>query len=227
MESASKIPDIYLRYFPLKEDYVYAQLSSQLTEKDYQSLTGITPGADDFKSSKGRAIILCLDKSGSMSGRPFEALQKGALMIGESLYSSNDYEKCAVVYYDDKVVSKEPKSLIDYNQTHTCKAGGSTNFVAVFKYIEQYTGLHPDLRDISVIFFTDGQDTCNNKSVITSSLQKLKQILSKKDITSRFLTIGFTSSHDALFLNEIAQAGSELGNFFYINTDQADYPEQI
>lgn len=38
-----------------------------------------------------------------MSGKPFDALKKGALMIGESLYASNDYEKCAVLYYDDKV----------------------------------------------------------------------------------------------------------------------------
>ncbi len=83
-------------------------------------------------------------------------------------------------------------------------AGGSTNFVAVFKYIEQFTKSHDNLKDISVIFFTDGQDTCNNKSVITASLQKMKKNLADKQITSRFLTIGFTSSHDAGFLNEIA-----------------------
>lgn len=39
-----------------------------------------------------------------------------------------------------------------------------------------------------------------------------------KHIKSRFLTIGFTSGHDALFLNKIATSGSELGNFFYIDT---------
>jgi hypothetical protein len=46
-------------------------------------------------------------------------------------------------------------------------------------------------------------------------LEKLKKAAST--IRSRFLTIGFTSSHDALFLNEIAKAGTELGNFFYID----------
>lgn len=49
--------------------------------------------------------------------------------------------------------------------------------------------------------------------------------MEKRKVASRFLTIGFTSSHDALFLNEIAKAGSELGNFFYVNTDKQDYPE--
>ena len=82
MESTFNTPEIYLRYFPLKEDYVFAQFSTQLTEKQYSDLTGITPGSDEFRSHKGRALILCLDKSGSMSGRPFEALRKGAEMIG-------------------------------------------------------------------------------------------------------------------------------------------------
>lgn len=124
METLNKIPDIYLKYFPLKEDYVYAQLSSQLSEKEYQSLTGITAGADDFKSSKGRALILCLDKSGSMSGTPFKALLKGAEMIGESLYATKDYERCAICFYDDLVKTKEPKNLEDYKSFLKMSAGG-------------------------------------------------------------------------------------------------------
>jgi hypothetical protein len=51
--------------------------------------------------------------------------------------------------------------------------------------------------------------------------------LKKKEITSRFLTIGFTNEHDAKFLNDIAQAGSDLGNFFYVNTEQPNYPDEI
>ncbi len=41
------------------------------------------------------------------------------------------------------------------------------------------------------------------------------------------MTIGFTKDHDALFLNSIAQAGSDLGNFFYIDTENEGYAEQI
>jgi hypothetical protein len=39
------------------------------------------------------------------------------------------------------------------------------------------------------------------------------------------LTIGFTSAHDAAFLNRIAQAGTDLGNFFYIDTENPNYPD--
>lgn len=71
-----------------------------------------------------------------------------------------------------------------------------------------------------MIFFTDGCDTCNNMDAILSSLDKLKALLKKQGISSRFLTIGFTSAHDATFLNRIAQAGSDLGNFFYVDTER-------
>ncbi len=74
--------------------------------------------------------------------------------------------------------------------------------------------------DLSVIFFTDG---CagNTKIELSNSLAKLTQSISH--FKSRCLTIGFTKSHDAVLLNSIAKAGSELGNFIYVDTDKQDY----
>lgn len=48
-----------------------------------------------------------------------------------------------------------------------------------------------------------------------------------KETNSRFLTIGFSRDHDAVFLNKIAQSGSEQGNFFYVDTSQDNYPELV
>ena len=226
MERIDSIPDVYLRYFPLKEDYVYAQLSSQLTQSNYQGLTGITPGQAS-RSLKGKGLILCLDKSGSMAGKPFEALKQGASIVGKSIFEANEFQTFATCFYDDKATTEAHNNAAKYQEMVTwSRAGGSTNFVNVFLQIEKFCKEF-SIQDISIIFFTDGCDTCNNKSVINSALNKLKLFLTKEQITSRFLTIGFTSSHDAAFLNQIAQSGSELGNFFYVNTDQADYPDQI
>ena len=58
-------------------------------------------------------------------------------------------------------------------------------------------------------------------------MEDMKKTLEKKQITSRFLTIGFTNDHDATFLNRIAQAGSDLGNFFYVDTENPEYATQI
>ena len=37
---------------------------------------------------------------------------------------------------------------------------------------------------------------------------------------SRFYTIGLSSSHDSVLLSKIAQAGSDLGNFFYVDYNE-------
>lgn len=47
------------------------------------------------------------------------------------------------------------------------------------------------------------------------------------NLTTRFLTIGFSREHDAVFLNNIAKCGSELGNFFFIDTSTENSAEQV
>lgn len=215
--------EVSLRYFPLREDFAYAQFSIEMKESAYQGLTGQTAGKVE-RSSKGRAMILCLDSSGSMSGTPFKALQEGAIMIGKTIYEAKDFEHLIICFYDSSVTAHEETTFDSYERKiKSQKAGGSTNFVACFTYIKQFVTKNPT-DDLSVIFFTDGCDTCNNAAAIDTSLQNLKEHLKKQQVSSRFLTIGFTSSHDAQFLNTIASAGSELGNFFYIDTSKPTYP---
>lgn len=79
-------------------------------------------------------------------------------MIGESIYASNDYDYISVCYYDDRVTVDEPKTLDQYHRfVKNQRIRGSTNFVAVFNYIEQFlTGKGKNVEEVSVIFFTDG-----------------------------------------------------------------------
>jgi hypothetical protein len=46
-------------------------------------------------------------------------------------------------------------------------------------------------------------------------------------LSSRFLCIGLSRDHDAEFLNQIARGGSELGNFFYVDTQEENYGEKV
>ncbi len=154
-----------------------------------------------------------------MSGRPYEALKTGSLMVGKSIFDAPDFELFATCLYDTSASGKIHKDSQQFEALiNSSYASGSTNFVAVFQYIESFVQQN-EVTDISVIFFTDGCDTCNNKSQITAALDNMKNFLKKKQIISRFLAIGFTSSHDATFLNQIAMSGSELGNFIYVNTE--------
>jgi len=82
-----------------------------------------------------------------------------------------------------------------------------------------------NVRDISIIFFTDGLD--GNQELTATNLRLLQDTMLKMEVNSRFLTIGFSRDHDAVFLNSIAQAGSELGNFIYIDTQLPTYVDQV
>jgi hypothetical protein len=108
------------------------------------------------------------------------------------------------------------------------KASSGTNFVAVFKRITEFHATQKFLKELIVIFFTDGEDTNNPKPELDKSLELMSTILkSDNNISSRFLSIGFSRNHDAGFMNRIAQAGSEMGNFFYIDTSKGDYKQDV
>ncbi len=51
--------------------------------------------------------------------------------------------------------------------------------------------------------------------------------MKRREISSRFLTIGLSSSHDAAYLNIIANSGSQFGHFEYIDTSLPDKKEKI
>lgn len=53
--------------------------------------------------NKGKVLITCLDRSGSMSGRPFEAVKIGALKIGEALWAGAEkpFERVITLLYDN------------------------------------------------------------------------------------------------------------------------------
>ena len=58
-------------------------------------------------------------------------------------------------------------------------------------------------------------------------MKNLQSALDLKKVKSRFLTIGFTSYHNAELLGSIARAGSETGNFVYVDTNLQGYDEKI
>ena len=49
----------------------------------------------------------------------------------------------------------------------------------------------------------------------------------RESLKSRFLTIGFSADHDAPFMNRIAQSGSDLGNFMYIDTGKPNFSDEV
>ena len=114
MESKQALPELELRYFSLPEDYVYAQFSAKMSDEEFTKLTGQKQNEDSiFKTSNGKAMFLCLDESGSMAGKPYEALQKGALFVGKPIYESNEFGHFVTILYDS---SAKEHSCPNYEQ---------------------------------------------------------------------------------------------------------------
>lgn len=104
-------------------------------------------------------------------------------------------------------------------------AGGGTSFYTCFEYISNFCNQNAGIKDISVIFFTDGQDGDQNRT--NTSIDQLSRQLNQREIVNRYLTLGFSRDHDAVFLNKIAQSGSEMGNFFFIDTQKEGYVDDV
>jgi hypothetical protein len=75
------------------------------------------------------------------------------------------FEHMIALAYDDRLEKHHYSNLIDYQSwIHGLYARSRTNFKIVFDEILELQMSTPDLTEITVIFFTDGEDTCNEKN---------------------------------------------------------------
>ena len=144
-----------------------------MSEEQYRTLTEAQEGKI-VSNNKGKTLVVCLDRSGSMSGRPMKAVKMGALKIGEQLLGGTEkpFENFITMTYDTKVETFEGTDHEQFKKfINGVGARGSTDFVKVFKWIDNY--YHEGLKELTVIFFTDGEDTCNGKVKIKQEHNKL------------------------------------------------------
>lgn len=141
-------------------------------------MTGMAAqNAGHIEESDGNILLLCLDKSGSMAGSAFKALLEGAETVGKSVYADKKFKTFACYFFDNRGQAEERGDFERYKQMLAGKkAGGGTNFVCVFDFIEKYVKNKKkyNTKNLTVIFFTDGCDTSNKPEKIDSSLEKLK-----------------------------------------------------
>ena len=131
-----------------------------MTEQEYNSITD-QQGAQ-VVDNKGKILVACLDRSGSMGGRPMEAVKLGAKKIGETLLSNTvncPFERFITLTYDTQLEQIEIPKLEDYNKKiDTVNARGGTSFTIVFNWLLDFVNKSP-CKELTIIFFTDGEDT--------------------------------------------------------------------
>lgn len=106
---------------------------------------------------------------------------------------------------------------------------GNTDFVLCFNYIEKFFKTLSENSRVSIIFLTDGVDN-KNKKTLQKKRDDFKSFLQgqerKNNISSSIYCLGLSRMHDAVLLNFLAQSGSLMGNFIYIDTSAEDAEAQ-
>lgn len=173
------------------------------------------------------ALILCLDRSGSMGGAPMKAVAEGAYEVAKMHSQSDTFDMFLTIAFDDRCETYEYVDLDTYKQENDrLYARGGTSFNVVFDNINNRysTGSLKEYEDCTIMFMTDG---CTDTNSALSSLAKLTKVYETLGIKNRFFCIGFSRYHDANLLGQIARSGSDMGNFVYIKEDSANYKEEI
>ena len=215
MESETKF-SAEVNYIPIRVlDKMYYVSKFSVTKK------GGEYGEDEkLLFAKNNAFLMILDRSGSMSGGPWKALVEGAKQVATRIYELNEFKMFQTFFFNNLCTAMPTSSLVEFNdKIDKVNAQSKTDFVATFKKIISYCDKQKP-EDLTILFLTDGNDTCNKPEIVQSTLNELKQYLRVKEISSRFFTIGLSSDHDSVLLSKVAQAGSDLGNFFYVNYNE-------
>lgn len=74
----------------------------------------------------------------------------------------------------------------------------------------------PNDSNLQVIFLTDGHANCGNTQKKVDLKHDLANVSKTRNVQSTIFCIGLSANHDASLLNYMAQMGSNIGQFKYI-----------
>ena len=212
--SAHKIIAVPIRVLDKQYFYTEVQIDGPAEDQEMKALSQV---------SDNNSFLMVLDRSGSMAGGPWKALVEGAQQVATRIYEQKEFTNFLTIFFNNQVNAMTSSSLEDFNQKISrVKAGSTTNFSETFQSIISYCD-KKNTNDLTVLFLTDGKDTCFSENTVNENLERLKDYLKVKEITSRFFTIGLSNNHNSILLSKIAQTGSELGNFFYVDYSSSSY----
>jgi len=143
------------------------------------------------------------------------------------------FENVYSVFYNTEVTTSIVKKKTEFLQIlKNEKAADQTNFVKCFEEISTIMNKNmKEKNEFYIVFFTDGQETINSLSKVQESLENVKTFIDhlniQHEIQTSIYSIGFSRDHDAQLLNQMAQAGTQMGNFIFVDPSAENYDEQI
>ncbi len=173
-------------------------------------------------ATKPSHFIIVVDRSGSMSGKPWKQCQSALTHI-LSLTYNNPLVKSHIICYQSfaEIVNTENRTLDEISTIiRNLSSGGGTDFGNAFLKIgELLATLNAnDIGAVNIAFLTDGQATGNNQH--TPLIDQFRTILTTqanewKTVPLTVHAVGFSSSCDKVLLEGIRQCGNQEGVFQY------------
>jgi uncharacterized protein with von Willebrand factor type A (vWA) domain len=157
---------LHCTQFELDAENSFVQLEVTMSFTEYNELLGKSNDFNPSIANKGRALIQCLDCSGSMSGEPMKAQKAGISHLGDIIFAEKVslFEHYVTLAYTREIKQNNAMDKTNYqNFIATLQAGGCEDFKLVFETITKLAQGMNGLEELSVIFFTDGCDTTNTK----------------------------------------------------------------
>ena len=164
-------------------------------------------------------LIPVIDKSGSMAGSPMTQVNYSLKRIVQQTKDSKNLTTSIVVYDDVHKVIKSEMA----DQT-VISAGGGTSFTNAFNgVIEVFNANKTDnsICSAAVIFLTDGDDSSIEKSKRHELVAKFKSQIEetwKKPLVVH--TVGFGSTHDYQFLDQLRFVGTVEGAYRFADPSE-------
>jgi uncharacterized protein YegL len=189
----------------------------------------------DPEVKKKAEIIVVVDKSGSMQGTPWRQVQSALIKM---LDITRDVNNCQAIAYNqsaEKIKLTGSRSK-DKFQIESIRAGGSTNFVAVFQELEKafkeekggfsLFKTETKTKDSSVPYYiflmTDGQDTCNSPREIITAKEHLQAEIERFGGEVIFNVLGFSDDHNEEFLESLALIGTSDGSYSFVSPKEGE-----
>ena len=163
-------------------------------------------------------ILIVLDHSGSMSGKPWQQVQNAVRKICRLVEElKHQVDVCFLIYAENGY------QLFSEEEILNSKAKGGTNFVAAFKSIEDHLKTYQltlKKEKLVVIFMTDGFDTCNGPNEIAVAMTQLQECIEDLECFNVvFHVLGFTSQHNDHFLETLSILGTADGSYSFVPED--------
>jgi ankyrin repeat protein/Mg-chelatase subunit ChlD len=178
---------------------------------------------DTLNANTFKTLLLCvIDKSGSMSGNPFEQVKYSLNRLMDLTFNNDNLETNIISYNDTATtINVDTSSSVNhyYDLIKRMSAGGGTSFKSAFNEIVNQINKYknnPMITSLVVVFMTDGEDSSvskqNRHTLVTNVQSSIQAVWSESFIVH---TIGFGAGHDFDFLTSLATIGTSSGSYRY------------